>query len=202
MVGCSQSERGSDQPGGSAVVDGGPEIPSQVVTEPTPIKVLYPFDGALFPPEIAAPTFRWKDDNPECDAWRIEFRFQEGQPIDFRSGVQEWTPSGEIWETVKRRSRESDASVTLLGLSKRKVLSKASLFIRTSQDEVGAPIFYREVNLPFRDAVKDPSRIRWRRSCRSAATATRFPRTGRSSGWTSTTPTTRGRTPSPTWPKR
>jgi len=27
---------------------------------------------------------------------------------------------------------------------------------------VGAPIFYREVNLPFRDAVNDPSQIRWR----------------------------------------
>ena len=27
---------------------------------------------------------------------------------------------------------------------------------------MGAPIFYREVNLPFLEAVKDPSRIRWR----------------------------------------
>ena len=27
---------------------------------------------------------------------------------------------------------------------------------------MGAPLFYREVNLPFIDAVKDPSKIRWR----------------------------------------
>ena len=27
---------------------------------------------------------------------------------------------------------------------------------------MGAPLFYREVNLPFVDAVKDPSRIQWR----------------------------------------
>jgi tetratricopeptide (TPR) repeat protein len=27
---------------------------------------------------------------------------------------------------------------------------------------VGAPLFYREVNLPFAEAVKDPSKIRWR----------------------------------------
>jgi Tol biopolymer transport system component len=33
---------------------------------------------------------------------------------------------------------------------------------RTSKDPVGAPLFYREVNLPFIDADKDPSRIRWR----------------------------------------
>ncbi len=42
------------------------------------------------------------------------------------------------------------------------ISSRASVSISTSSDEVGAPIFYREVNLPFRDAVKDPSRIRWR----------------------------------------
>jgi len=34
--------------------------------------------------------------------------------------------------------------------------------ICTSGDEVGAPLFYREVNLPFKEAVKDPTRIRWR----------------------------------------
>ena len=32
----------------------------------------------------------------------------------------------------------------------------------TSEDPVGAPLFYREVNLPFAAAVKDPSHIRWR----------------------------------------
>ena len=31
-----------------------------------------------------------------------------------------------------------------------------------SADEVGAPLFYREVNLPFIEAVKDPTKIRWR----------------------------------------
>jgi len=82
--------------------------------------------------------------------------------MDFRTGTQEWLPPAEPWETIKRRSRESDAAVTVLGTSRGEVLSKASITIRTSKDEVGAPIFYREVNLPFRDAVRDPSRIRWR----------------------------------------
>ena len=43
-----------------------------------------------------------------------------------------------------------------------KIQSEASISISTSRDEVVAPIFYREVNLPFVDAVKDPTRIRWR----------------------------------------
>ncbi|MEM6301776.1 MAG: tetratricopeptide repeat protein, partial [Pseudomonadota bacterium] len=37
-----------------------------------------------------------------------------------------------------------------------------SVRIRTSVDPVGDAIFYREVPLPFIDAVQDPSRIRWR----------------------------------------
>ena len=44
----------------------------------------------------------------------------------------------------------------------RSILSAGHIRIGTSKDEVGAPLFYREVNLPFVDAVKDPTRIRWR----------------------------------------
>jgi hypothetical protein len=66
----------------------------------------YPLAGTLFPPEILAPLFRWKDARAENDSWQIT--------------------------------------------------------IRTSQDEVAAPLFFREVTLPFGDAVRDPSRIRWR----------------------------------------
>jgi tetratricopeptide (TPR) repeat protein len=42
------------------------------------------------------------------------------------------------------------------------IVSTASIVIRTSTDAAGAPLFYREVNLPFIDAVTDPSKIRWR----------------------------------------
>jgi tetratricopeptide (TPR) repeat protein len=43
-----------------------------------------------------------------------------------------------------------------------RIVSRGQISISTSEDEVGAPLFYREVNLPFAEAVKDPSRIRWR----------------------------------------
>ncbi len=41
-------------------------------------------------------------------------------------------------------------------------VSAGHVSINTSTDEIGAPLFYREVNLPFIDAVKDPRKIRWR----------------------------------------
>ncbi|MHC4402319.1 MAG: tetratricopeptide repeat protein [Planctomycetota bacterium] len=133
--------------------------------QPRHLKILYPLDGALFPPEIAAPTFRWEDANQASDAWLIELRFQDGSGIDFRSRSAEWTPSDEQWETIKRHSLESEATVTVLSVNSAaedRILSTASISISTCRDEVGAPLFYREVNLPFLDAVKDPSRIRWR----------------------------------------
>lgn len=134
-------------------------------TERGQINILTPFDGALFPPEIAPPTFLWEDGNPACDTWRIDIQFGDGQPMQFRSGSQQWTPTSESWESIKLRSRQSEAVVTIAGASRvapDAVLSRGSVSIGTSADEVGAPIFYREVVLPFREAVKDPSRIRWR----------------------------------------
>jgi hypothetical protein len=73
--------------------------------------------------------------------------------------------SPEQWETIKNRSLEKDAEVTILGVSHgvtAKIVSAGHVTIRTSKEEVAAPLFYREVNLPFIEAVKDPSRIRWR----------------------------------------
>ena len=138
---------------------------SEAPPEPRQINIIYPLAGALFPPEIAAPTFRWEDDESSCDGWRIEIRFQDGPPMEFRSDAPQWTPEDEDWEAIKGRSRSAEAVVTVAGVDRAapdRFVSRGSTSLRTSNDEVGAPIFYREVNLPFRDAVKDPSRIRWR----------------------------------------
>ncbi len=75
-------------------------------------------------------------------------------------------PSTEAWEAIKSRSRDGHAKVTILGVNDhrpREVLSVAVVTLGTSQDNVGAPLLYREVHLPFIEAVTDPARhIRWR----------------------------------------
>jgi len=135
--------------------------------EPRKLSVLYPPDGALFPPEIAPPTFRWEDPQAGADAWRITFDFQDGGAQEsFLSDAGQWTPSGEQWERIKQRSLERPATVTIQGWRRadsERVLSQAGISISTSQDEVAAPLFFREVNLPFVTAVKNPAaHIRWR----------------------------------------
>ena len=128
--------------------------------------ILRPLDETLFPPEIAPPTFHWGDGNSRSNMWLVSIEFQDSQaPMSIVAYESEWTPEPGQWETIKKRSLERNAQVTILGISRRittRILSAGRISIKTSKDPVGAPLFYREVNLPFIDAVKDPSHIRWR----------------------------------------
>jgi len=130
------------------------------------LETSYPLDETLFPPEIVPPTFRWKDGNPESDTWLITIKFQDDKGrLNCLARNPEWTPEAQEWEAIKKRSLEKHAEVTVIGVKQaapREILSAASIRISTSKDEVGAPLFYREVNLPFIDAVTNPTRIRWR----------------------------------------
>ncbi len=130
------------------------------------VALAYPFDGTLFPPEIAPPTFRWKDASGPVRRWLVRIALDDGKP-DLRFWVRrpQWTPRPQEWASLKRRSLERDARMLILGVGPGRtpgILSRAQLSFRTSQDPVGAPLFYREVVLPFLEADQDPSRIRWR----------------------------------------
>jgi len=130
------------------------------------LTIQYPLDGTLFPPDICPPVFRWKDDNGDCDTWLVSIESETGaERINILVGQPRWTPEPTDWEAIKKQSVQKRAKVTIIGVngrSPKEILSASRISIKTSADPVGAPIFYREVNLPFVDAVKDPSLIRWR----------------------------------------
>ncbi len=130
------------------------------------LTILYPLNETLFPPEIVAPTFRWKDGKAESDTWLVTIKFQDTDGrMNFLTSRQQFRPRAKEWEAIKKRTLEKEAEVTVLGVNRsapEEILSGGRISISTSRDEVGAPLFYREVDLPFVDAVKDPSRIRWR----------------------------------------
>jgi hypothetical protein len=130
------------------------------------LTILYPLDDTLFPPEIVPPIFRWKDGKAESDTWLVTIKFQDEKGrMNFVTDEQQWRPKLKEWEAIKKRSLEKEAKVTVLAVNRsapKEILSGGRISISTSKDEVGAPLFYREVDLPFVDAVKDPSHIRWR----------------------------------------
>ena len=134
---------------------------------PSPLTIVYPPAGAVFPPDIAAPAMRWKDDHNEVSAWHISVEFfDEAKSIHADCSSPEWVPTDGQWETIKRMSVEQPAKLTVRGHrreSPEQIYSVASIRFTTSKDEIGAPLFFREVNLPFLTAVKDPAAyIRWR----------------------------------------
>jgi len=126
----------------------------------------YPLNETLFPPEIVPPTFLWEDGSSKSDSWLVTIKFLDNEDrINILLNEPKWTPESDQWELIKKRSLEKKAVVAILGVnrwSRWKILSTGQVSIKTSEDPVGAPLFYREVNLPFIDAVKDPTHIRWR----------------------------------------
>ncbi|MEM7692347.1 MAG: hypothetical protein AAF194_07900, partial [Pseudomonadota bacterium] len=123
------------------------------------ITITYPAEGTLFPPDIAAPTVVWQQDDSQSGSWQVTIEFEsDSKPLTYQVTTGQWEPDAAIWEQIKYQTVDAPATLTVTdtrGLSD-------SVRIRTSVDPVGDAIFYREVPLPFIDAVQDPSRIRWR----------------------------------------
>lgn len=131
------------------------------------ISVLNPNNGAVFPPEITAPSFRWIDNRQGVDNWSITFEFDDEKSLikkEVSSSI--WKPENNLWETIKTRSLEKEVKITIRGFESifgfKKRASEQTIVISTSKDSVSAPIFYRDVPLPFSFALQNLGSIRWR----------------------------------------
>ena len=144
------------------------------------ITIDYPEAGSIFPPEIIAPTFFWHDADKDAKAWLIDVAFADGTAavhaesqgqrlqigeIDARCIAETneppkltpeqatawaWTPDAKTWETIKKHSVASPATVVITGCRDGKPaqpVSRGQVALRTSQDPVGAADFYRDVPL-------------------------------------------------------
>jgi Flp pilus assembly protein TadD len=109
----------------------------------SPIAIDYPADGSVFPPDIAAPTFLWRDPDASAASWRIEFalpgrkeklevvskgvRLQVGESdpecvgsvppslTTEQAAAHTWKPDAEIWEALKKGSNRAPVTLTIRG---------------------------------------------------------------------------------------
>lgn len=134
--------------------------------EPTGGLVIYsPYDGAVFPPEIAASEFLWEDKTAGVRNWLVAVEVANREPLYFFSDRQKWLPERETWEEIKKNSVDSPALITIIGFMNFKdpvILSKNSLRIFTSKDPVGALVLYRQVPLPFMVGEENFKKMKWR----------------------------------------
>lgn len=145
---------------------GTPVTPTAAAVPRPEVAFTHPFDETVFPPDLAPPTFRWREATSITSTWRVNLQFEDGAGgIEAVVSRCEWQPEAATWANIQRRSVEGAARITVTALRPNaagETEPQASVSFSTSADPVGAPIFYRDVNLPFVEAVKDPSDIRWR----------------------------------------
>jgi tetratricopeptide (TPR) repeat protein len=114
------------------------------------ITVDYPRTGSIFPPEIIAPVFRWRDASTDAKSWRVDVTFAghgghindktDGPPlqigeIDQRVVMENnrpptltpeeaeghtWTPDEKTWTKIKKNSTGGAATVTITGFADEK----------------------------------------------------------------------------------
>jgi hypothetical protein len=128
--------------------------------------VTYPYDGSLFPRDMASPTVAWTDGDPRSRFWLISLKFKNGRkPIFVLTDERSWMPEKKTWEIIKSHSLEKDMTLSVYGLPDRKsgmVLSGHGISMRTSRDPVGDAVFFRQIPLPFAVASRSFEKTRWR----------------------------------------
>ena len=160
-----------------AVYARGPASPGNGATA-SAIVVDYPSEGSLFPLDMIAPLFQWRDGDAAVTAWRIEVTFADrsraiqlwsaGEKLQLgemdtsltgyvpptlneeQQAAHTWRPDPKMWANIKKHSLRGGATVTITGYRKEsdnEAVSRGQVTIATSEDPVGAPIFYRDVPL-------------------------------------------------------
>ena len=127
------------------------------------LDIIYPANKTLFPSEIIAPTFIWNDSVNKVQRWFISVDSKENKNIlNVLTKNTQWRPNSVQWKLMKSHSIEKEIQISIVGLKGSEFLSGTSVSIITSKDSVNAPIFYRDVPLPFKDAIKNLHKIKYR----------------------------------------
>jgi tetratricopeptide (TPR) repeat protein len=127
------------------------------------LAITYPQNHTVFPPEFISPTFIWNDTTKNVKNWFIIAVDQNGKKLlTSFSNKKSWRADSLQWEMLKNKSLENEIKISIIGVKNSELFSASSVFISTSKDSVNAPIFYRDIPLPFRYALHHLQKIRYR----------------------------------------
>jgi len=112
---------------------------------PERIVVDYPSAGSVFSPDMAAPTFLWRDLSADASSWGIEVTFADdapairiaskGEPLQLgeldpqcvsptnkppaltaeQAAAHSWKPDSDTWAEIKRRASKGAATISIRG---------------------------------------------------------------------------------------
>ncbi len=127
-------------------------------------EIQHPLPGAVLPLNMPLPVLLWNTNVPGVDWWAARFT-AGGQNWSFEGIQPRWRPPETDWGKMKLSAKGGAIEFIVAGYERgAQGQKKAESSVRfvVSADAVKTPLFYRDVNLPFLEAVKDPSKIRWR----------------------------------------
>jgi len=130
------------------------------------LDILTPYDGTVFPIDMASPQFIWRDTYSHSAKWLLMIGFKDTPNMIYvLTDKNTWIPDRHYWEIIKAHSIEKEAKITIIGINGQKsfeIASRSSIVISTSKDELGAPIFYKQVPPNFSFAYNHPELSKWR----------------------------------------
>ena len=115
--------------------------------EPARTAIDYPLNDSVFPPDMAAPTFLWRDSSPKADSWSIDAVFANGSAamhwaakgarmptgqVDARAiamanrlpeltpeqaAAHTWRPDARAWEAIKKQAGSGGVVVGITGFA-------------------------------------------------------------------------------------
>ena len=118
------------------------------------LTILQPRDGAVYPPGFPPPTWRWQGGT---GPYAITLA-AGGGTIEAGSDQASWQPGDDLWRSMNNPSAGAPINLTIRGADG----MSACVSFTTSSDAVSGSLLFREVVLPFAEAVKDPTRLAWR----------------------------------------
>ena len=128
------------------------------------VEIRHPIAGAVLPLNMPAPVLFWRTNLPGVRHWVAAFK-AGGQKWVFEDVSPMWRPPEARWRAIKQAAQAGPIEL-LLGACRPdqpgQIAARGSVRFALARRAVEFPLFYREVNLPFSEAVKDPSKIRWR----------------------------------------
>jgi tetratricopeptide (TPR) repeat protein len=127
------------------------------------LEIEHPISGAVMPWNMPAPVVTWKTNAGGGQEWVGAIK-AGGRAWWFEDIRPMWRPKDDVWRRIKEAAGGGaiEAVIGAFGKGGRRLESRGAVRFTLSRETVDYPLFYREVNLPFSEAVKDPSKIRWR----------------------------------------
>jgi len=128
----------------------------------SPIRIIEPLSGTVFPTDLASPAIRWEDSRRNS-AWLITIRGDEEALLKVLTSSPWWIPDPSAWKRLKMEAGHRHLELIVSGIggwTGRQITSRGSSSFKFSKDRLDARILYMQKPLPFQKAKQNPEKTR------------------------------------------